>query len=896
MKASGRLLGCLRAMLKHGRMERDMDAELRFHIEAYAEDLVRGGVPPEEAQRRARLEFGGLEQTKEECRDVRGITVVHSLLQDTRYGLRLLRKSPGFAAVAVTTLALGIGANTAIFSVVNAVMIRPLPYRDPSRLVSITEIWHKEQDRAFVPSPDYTNWSAQARSFTEIAAYDGGFEANLTGAGEPQRIPVVGVTANFFHLLGIASFHGRTFLPQEALPDSPSVVILSYDLWQHRFGLDPNILGKSITLDSESVTVVGVMPPGFRFPDQDVKPLCYVPFRLPNRVDWYAKTFTDTLVIGRLKPRATAGQAQSELADINARDFGEVSPMFVRMGRATMRVQVVNLQTKLVGNVRPALLVLLAAVGLVLLITCVNIANLQLVRTSARQQEFAVRAAVGAGRSQLITQLLTEGAILALLGEAFGWLVATGGVRLLRVFAPEDVAQLEHLSLDRSVLVFTLGATCIITLLFGMLPAIAAFRPDLYETLKHTGVRGAGARGGQRLRKLLATAELSLALVLLVGSGLLLRSFHLLSNVDPGFDLHNVLTARLQLPEADYPSPEGQWTFYEQVLERVRALPGVESAGATDVLPLNGFPRTIGIRFEGQASPPPGAAPSTPITTISPDYFRVMRIPLVAGRFFDQHDGTHNDFPTIVNQSFARRFFPHEDPIAKRVRLGAPDWPWRTIVGVVGDIKQLGVSRPSEAEIYLPYISAPGDPVIAHESSFENVIVVRSRNSPLVLASAVREQVAKLDANLPVFDIATMDQRLANSLVAPRFNAVLLGIFAAFALLLAVVGIYGVISHSASQRTHEIGIRMALGALPTHAVRLLMGEALAIIALGIGCGLAACLGLMRYLESLLFEIRPTDPLTIAAVSLVVGTVALQASYLPARRATKVDPMAALRCE
>jgi putative ABC transport system permease protein len=819
-----------------------------------------------------------------------------TVLQDLHYALRLLRKSPAFAAVAVTTLALGIGANTAIFSAVNAVMLRPLPYRDPNRLVWITEIWHKEKDNAFIPSPDYTNWSAQARSFTEIAAYDGGFEANLTGAGEPQRILVVGVTANFFHLLGIGPVRGRTFLPQEVLPDSPSVAILSYDLWQHRFGLDPNILGKPITLDSESVTVVGVMPPGFRFPDQDVKPQCYMPLRLPARVDWYANGLEVTFVVGRLQPRVTAGQARAELADINSRDFAEVSPPFVRMGRATVRVQVMNLQTKLVGDVRPALLVLLAAVGFVLLIACVNVANLQLVRNTVRQQEFAVRAAVGAGRARLIKQLFTEGAVLAVLGGPLGLLVAAGGVRLLRRFAPENVAQLGHLSFDRSMLLFTLGATCIIAILFGMLPALAASGPDLQRALKNAGLRPAGAPGGQRLRMLLATAELALALVLLVGSGLLLRSFVLLSNVDPGLDPHNVLTARLQLSEEKYSTPEQQWTFYEQVLESVRALPGVESVGAADVLPLNGFAGGAAVRFEGQPSPPPGAAPSAHDTTVSPDYFRVMRVPLVAGRFLDQHDGRHNDFPIIVNQSFAWRFFSHQDPIGKRVRVGAPDWPWRTIVGVVGDIKQLGVSRPSEPEMYRPYTSPPGDPLVSQAGSFATTIVIRSRNNPLTLASAVREQVGRLDPNLPVFDIATMDQRLANSLVAPRFNAGLLGIFAALALLLAVVGIYGVISHSASQRTHEIGIRMALGALPANVLRLVMGEALAITALGIGLGLAACLGLMRYLASLLFEIPPTDPLTIAAVSLVVGAVALQASYLPARRATKVDPMAALRCE
>lgn len=821
---------------------------------------------------------------------------MRTLLQDLRYGLRMLRKSPSFAVVAVFTLAFGIGANTAIFSAVNAAILRPLPYRDPGRLVWITEIWHKDGDYASIPSPDYTNWSTQARSFSEMAAYDGGSEANLTGAGEPQRVPVVSVTPNFFNLLGITPVRGRTFLLQEAVSNSPPVTILSYDFWQRHFGLDPNIIGKSITLDNDTATVVGVLPPGFRFPDRDIKPQCFVPFPLPSRVDWYAATLTDAFVIGRLKPKVTAEQAQSELADINRRDFADVSPTFVRLGRSTVRLQVMNLQTKLVGDFRPALLVLLAAVGFVLLIACVNVANLQLVRTSARQQEFAVRAAIGAGRSRLIRQLLTEGAVLAFMGGALGLLVASGGVHLLRIFAPENIAQLGDLSFDGFVLVFTLVTTCIITILFGILPALAASKPDLQETLKHTGLRTIGAPGRRRLRVLLATSELALAFVLLVGSGLLLRSFILLSNVDPGFDPHNILTARLQLPEAKYSTSERQRAFFEQVLQQICFLPGVESAAAVDVLPLNGYTGAMGIRFEGQPSPPPGAAPSVPDTATSPDYFRVMRVPLIAGRLFERRDGTHNDFPIIVNHSFARQFFPNLDPVGKRVRVGAPAWPWRTIVGVVGDIKQLGVSQPSEPEIYRPYAAPVYDPVAAHETAFATTLVIRSRKNRLTLAAAVREQIAKLDSTLPVFDIATMDQRLANSLAVPRFNAFLLGIFAGLALLLAAVGIYGVISYFVSLRTHEIGIRIALGAMPVSVLRLLMGEALTITTLGIGLGVACCIALTRYLTALLFQIRPTDGLTIAAVSLVLGAVALLASYLPARHALNADPMAALRHE
>jgi putative ABC transport system permease protein len=819
-----------------------------------------------------------------------------TLAQDIRYGLRMLRKSPGFAVVAVITLALGIGASTAIFSAVNAAMIRPLPYQYPGRLVWITEIWHKQGDYASVPNPDYTNWSTQARSFAEIAAYDGGSDANLTGTGEPERITIANVTASFFHLLGIAPIRGRIFLPQEALPNSSSVTILSYDLWKSRFSLDPNILGKSIALDGEAFTVVGVMPPDFRFPDQNLQPQCFVPFKLPTRVDWYAQSLTDTFVIGRLKPNVSAEKAQAELMEINRRDFAEVSPAFVRMGRATASVNVVNLQRKLGGNVRSTLFVLLAAVAFVLLIACANVANLQLLRSTVRQHEFAVRVAIGAERSRLIRQLLTEGAILALSGGALGLAVAAMGIRLIRKFAPQNVAQLPHLSFDLRVLAFTLVTSCSVAVLFGMAPALTASKPDLQETLKDTGLRTSGAPRRRRLRMLLGTVELALAMVLLVGSGLLLRSFVLLSNVDPGFDAHNVLTARLQLPEAKYSTPESQWHFYEQVVDRVRALPGVESAAAVDVLPLNGFTGTIGIRFEGQPSAPPGAAPSAPDTMVSPDYFRVMRVPLISGRFFDERDGMHKDFPVIVNRSFARRFFPNVDPIGKRVRVGAPDWPWRTIVGVVGDIKQLGVAQPGEAEMYRPYAASGDDPVAAHETSFATTIVVRSRSNPLTLASAIRQQVSKLDSNLPIFDIATMEQRLASSLAAPRFNATLLGIFAGFSLVLAVVGIYGVISYFVSQRTHEIGIRMALGALPANVLRIVMSEALTIIAVGLALGIAACFALTRYMAGLLFQIRPTDPLTIAAVSIGLGAVALQASYLPARRAINVDPVTALRHE
>jgi putative ABC transport system permease protein len=496
----------------------------------------------------------------------------------------------------------------------------------------------------------------------------------------------------------------------------------------------------------------------------------------------------------------------------------------------------------------------------------------------------------------LARQLLTEGAVLALAGGSIGLAAAMGGVRLLRWFAPQGLNEIGPMSLDKAVLGFALGVTCLVTILFGMLPALAASRPEINETLEHSGARAAGEAGGRGMRKLLATAELALALVLVAGSGLLLRSFFALSDIDPGFNPHQVLTARLNLPQGRYSTSALQWGFLQRLLQRLSTLPGVTSVGATSVLPLSGYAGATAVRFEGQPSPPPGAAPSVPVTSASPDYFRTMGIPLLAGRFFNAGDGTHQDYPLIVNRSFAERFFSNQNAIGKRVRVGAQDWPWRTIVGVVGDVRQVGIAQPAEANIYLPYASPAGDPVAGMELSFPVSIVIRSKGNPISMAAGLRQQVAGIDPDLPVSDIVTMEQRLGLALSVPRFNATLLGVFAGFALLLSMVGIYGVIAYFASQRTHEIGIRMALGARPRSILRLLMGEAAGISLLGVALGVGGALALTGYLSSLLFEIRPTDPATIAGVALALAAAALTASYIPARRATKVDPMVALRYE
>jgi putative ABC transport system permease protein len=668
-------------------------------------------------------------------------------------------------------------------------LLRPLPYRDPQRLVWVTEIWHKDHDNALVPNPDYTNWDMQAHSFEEMAAYDGGEQSNLTGAGQPERIATVGVTANFFRMLGVEPFLGRAFLPQEALPNGPPLVILSYDLWQRRFGLAPNILQKAVTLDSQRFTVIGVMPPSFQFPDQELKPQLFIPFQLSPRVDWNADWLSDTYVVARLRKNVSREQAAAELQTINERDFAQVSPPFVRMGRRNVQVQVLALQRKLAGDVRPALLMLLGAVGVVLLLACVNVANLQMARTAARQQEFTVRAAIGAGRGRLVRQLFTENAVLAFLGGFMGLSLGVAGVRLLQLLVPPSLAQLGSISLDLTVLAFTIVVTALVSIVSGVLPALAMSKPDINEALKHSGLRVAGAQSGDKLRKLLASAELALALVLLASCGLLLRSFILLSNVDPGFDSHQVLTARLKFPEAKYPKPEQQQGFLKELLYRLKGLPEVESVGLANALPLGGYAGEWAVRFEGEAPLPPGAAPSVPALSVSPDYFRTMRIGLLAGRFFDERDGINNDLPIIINRSFAHRFFPNQDPLGKRVRVGGVTWPWHTVIGVVADVRHVSLDRDADTQFYRPYAAPANDPTATVQALQTITLTVRCKTSPLGLAGALRQQVGKLDPDLPIFDIATMDQRLATELAGPRFNTTLLGVFAGFALLLAIVGI-----------------------------------------------------------------------------------------------------------
>ncbi len=802
--------------------ERELAAEMESHLQMHIEDNLRAGIAPEQARREALMKLGGIEQTKEMIRERRGLPMIEVFLQDLHFGARMLRKNPGFSAIAVMTLALGIGANTAIFSVVNTVLVRPLPYRDPGKLVWVDEYWPRMNDN-MVPNPDYTNWNLHNHHFEEMAAYDGGSQVNLTGAGEPERIESVSVTANLLHVLGVKPSLGRSFLTEEAQLGGRRVALLSYGLWKRKFRGDPNISGKAVTLNKESYPVIGVMPPDFRFPDRRANPQILLAFQLPPKVDWTAKSLALTQVIGRVKPGVTLAQANAELAALSQQTNADIPAMFIHM-RDGLQVHVTGLHEKLVGDVRPTLLILLAAVAFVLLIGCVNIANVQLARTASRQKELAVRAAIGAGRGRLLRQLLTEGALIAASGGVAGLLVAAGGVRLLRAYAPTSFLQIGPITIDTWVLFFAFGITCLTAMVFGTVPALRASKPDVIANLKEGRVVSEGGYGQHRLRSVLVISQLALAVVVLVASGLLIRSFLRLSNVDPGFDSNNLLTVSTALPETKYVAPAQRRAFFEEVLQRVSKLPGVRSVALTSSLPL---------------------------------------------------------------KVFAQRFFPNDDPIGKRIRFGPTESPWSTIVGVVGNVRHTGPDREAEPQVYVPYAGNPPSTAM---------LAVRTDSDPRNLAAVVRDQVTAVDTEQPVFGVSTMEQRVLDSLSGPRFNTTLLGFFGFVALVLAVGGVYGVVAYFVALRTHEFGIRLALGASQRDVVGMVMTQGIAMTAAGLGLGLGGAFALTRYLSTLLYGIRPTDPITFAGVALILAGAALLACYIPALHAMRIDPMVALRCE
>jgi len=876
-------------LFRRGRLEQELEDEVRSHLEMLEEENLRRGMPPQEARCAALRSFGGVDQTKERYREQRGLPSVDSFFQDVRYGLRGLRRSPGFSGVAILTLALGIGANTAIFSVVHAVLLRPLPYRDPSRLVYISEFWPRETPVRTVPNPDFANWSEHSQLFNGFAAYGGGAEVNLTGTGEPERLSGAMVTADFFTLLGVEPFLGRSFLREEDRPGGRKAVLLSYELWQRRFGSNSKIIGSTVQLDGDLYTIIGVTPAGFRFPDDDFRAQVFLPMLVARVVDWKSRDpnqFRLLRPLARLRPGVTLEQARAELTALVRAQAELEPPQFKRM-RAGMEVRITPLSERLAAPARPILLILLSSVALLLIMSCVNVAGMQLARGATRERELAVRAALGARRLRLAAQLLMENFVLLVGAAGVAVYLGFAGLRTLRGLAPPQIPHLELASLNWTVLLFTLIVATLTGILSGLAPAILGSRVELNEILKGSGPQTGTAQQQHRIRSILVTTEIALALVLLIGSGLLTRSLIHLISVDPGFNTHRLLTLRLTLSQRAYPKPEQKDAFLSALLARVRALPGVRSAAAGSGLPTLGWGSLRGTDIEGQPQMPPGLRPDTPCDTVSTDYFQTLGIPLLAGRGFNEQDRPTTVSVAIVNQAFVRQYFPGQSPIGKHVGRRSPPGVWREIIGVVGNVRQFGPSQDESPEIYIPYQQEPNEDVN---------LVLRTATRPLALGAPVKAAVQAVDPTQPVYDIATMDHRLSESMAPQRFNALLVGVFAMAALGLAGVGIFGVLAYSVARRTSEIGVRMALGASRAQVMRLVVGEGLRLCGLGVVLGLAGSIPLTRLLRGVLFGVGPSDPIALIAASAALVLVVVLACYIPARRALLVDPMSALRHE
>ena len=805
-----------------------------------------------------------------------------ALLQDLRYAFRQLRRNPGFTAMAVLTLALGVGANSAIFSVVNGVLLRSLPFAQPDRVVQLYTDYAQDDHTYPLSAPDFMSFHEEADVFRDVAAYAPS-EQTLTGDGDPRRVGTAIVSADFFGLMGVTPALGRAFRPEENQAGRTNVAVLSHDFWQSHFGGDASVLGRTITLNGNPREVVGVLPAGFDFPaDQDV----YYPLT-------YNSTYSSTTaegrrgeflaVVARLEPGVSMERAEaavSALSDRLRREFPGTN--------GAIRIAMVPLSDQLLGDVRTPLLVLLGAVGLVLLIACANVANLLLSRAAAREGELAVRTAVGARRGRLITQLLTESLILGLIGGAVGLLLAYAGTEALLALRPEGIPRLDEVGIDGAVLAYTAAIALFTGLVFGLIPAIQVTRGDLTSSLKEGGRGALAGRRGNRVRGGLIVAEMALAVMLLVGAGLLIRSFIELTAVDPGFRTEQVMAFDLALPASSYGGAAAERQFFDRLLDRVRALPGVQSASAVSDLPLTGASTIYGFRIQGRQPPPPGEVQDIVVKVATPGYFRTLGIPLRGGRTLEERDHAESTPVAVLNEAAASRFFPAVNPVGQRLTFGAPageEPTWIEVVGVVGNTPQYGLDQDVRPELYLANDQF---------SSSAMTVTLGTAGDPLRLASAIRREVRALDADLPIEDIRTLGSVVTQSVAQPRFYMALLSIFAAVALVLSAIGIFGVMSYTVAQRTREIGIRMALGADPRKVLSLVVRRALLLALGGTVLGLLGAVALTRILETLLYGIAPTDVATYASVPLVLLAVAGLASWIPARAATRVDPIIALR--
>jgi predicted permease len=880
------LLYRLRALFHRDAMEAELEDELQFHFERETEKYRRRGMSEQEARRRARLAIGGHTQVKEDCREARGTSFLEQSMQDARYALRQLRANPTFALVMILTLALSIGANSAIFSVVESVLIRSLPYPQPDRIVRL--FLSEPMYPRFPLNPfDFRDFRSRSRSFSTLAGITRDDLQLSQNSGQPEQLHGFDITAGYFQALGLHPELGHEFTQSNELPNSGREVIISDRLWKSRFAADPAILGRKITLNAIPYTVVGVMPHGTQHPGNEYQPVAYgesvdvwTPFWFQGDPAQRGSHYLEG--IGRLKDGVTAGQAQAELTAIMtqmAREHGN---------DARWQVLAVPLEHEIVGSSRQMLLVLLGAVGMVLLIACANAANLLLARASSRRRELAVRLALGASRSRLIRQLLTESLMIGLSGGLLGLVLAAVGVRAMVSLLPSDFPRVHDIHLSAPVVVFTLLISVGTGILFGLAPAIQASGTDPKSGL-HEGGRSNTASGRQsRLRNALVVSEVTLACVLLIGAGLMLRSLLNLLHLDAGFREDHVLTAGLSLPNAEYKDKTSVTRFFTELTSDIKSMPGVEAAGAGSDLPWTGYDENTSFNIEGKQAPPNEFFHAR-YHVATPNYFRALGTPLVSGRFFTDADKDGAPAVVIVNQAMAEKYWPHENVVGKRMTF--EDKPaekdWLTIVGVVGDVKDKPNSTAAAPGFWWPHLQSP-----FHSMS----LVVRSNGDPQALADAVRNEVHRLNPGLAVAHVEWMDQIVQESVATPRFAFILIGLFGALAILLAAIGTYGVIAYAVSQRTQEFGLRLALGAQRFDLLRLVLAQGARLVLPGTVLGVLLALSLGRVMRNLIYGVSPTDPLIFASVGLLVLAVAFMASYLPARRAAQADPMVALRAE
>ena len=873
-------------LFRKEQQDAELAAELESHLEMQVEDNLHAGMTPEEARRRALIKLGGIEQTKESYRDQRGLPWLETVLQDLRFGLRMLRKNPGFTAVAVLTLALGIGANTAIFTLVNTTLLRPLPIRAANRLVVI---WVNNMEHGWErigpAGQDYLDWKEQNRSFEDLFLFEHG-TGTVTGEGEPEQVAGLRVTTNFGDFFGIKPVLGRTFRLDEA-GAKHNFIILANRYWRQRFGSDASIVGRGMMLNSEPYTIIGVLPP-------EVNTLFPVDVVVPFDNDWLKRADTDLGVFGRLKRGVTLKQASSEMSVI-MEGIGNRTPS--RKGYGSI---LVPLESARVEYLRPALLVLLGAVGCVLLIACANVANLLLSRAVGRQREIAVRMALGAGRVRIVRQFLAESTLLGLLGGGAGLLLALWTTSVLMRYLPSriqvpnaaDYVLLPRVHMDGTALAYTLFISLMTGIIFGLVPAFQSLRCNVDDSLKEGGRGSLSSGRGHRTRATLVIVESALAFILVIGAGLMIKSFSHLLATNPGFNPNQLLTLRIKLPNdaknSPYREPWQRAVAFQRFLTNVQVVPGVQSAALAEIVPLSQDDMDMSLFAVKEEPPlPEGMHLAADMRDISPDYFRTMGIPLIQGRTFTEHDNADGPRVVMIDETLARRFFPNQDPVGKHLQIPDATRPEREIVGVVGAVRDTGFDQQPRATIYFPFLQSPDQTMS---------LVARTALPPSAVLPAIKNAIWSVDKNQPIFNVRPMDEIISDITSAQRIAFLSLDVFALLALVLAAIGVYGVTSHAVSQKTHEIGIRMALGAQPSDVMRLVVGQGVKPALWGVGIGVAAALGLTRLMASLLYGVSATDPLMFAGVALLLTGVAMAACYIPARRAAKVDPMVALRYE